>query len=521
MCWIAFAKGNELHRVLGRQRERWLDWIWISMEWLYWFRWFHPIRNDQWHFISEQVRFDWYITYIKELIEQEKAEDNFCLFHHRKWSVWSISLENCHPVTNKKFSVMQNWTERLLRQWWDVEWIDSSKSDTFCLATFLSLKANNLMEIIDLLDWFSDKLLDVWVLLIADVKTWEILFYSDGKRESYISFWKKPKTIDMIESWHWIDRSICHKNNWWMIFNFKWKIKDMSIKDPNESYKNKTVLWSYTDDNWETKYRPSYYETEKNLDKSKDVDDNYWKDCRVHRYPVTKKETKDEDKMSIFMCNIKRSINKWDVRLEEINEIPEWLLDLLSSKNQLRKFRRTYEQAIKRAQKFDTTNDKKTEEFRKIFWANKETEWTSILEEITKDKEVQEILWKLDEKLDESNKDIPPEDIADSSDKSIMNVNWYKFSEFLQCIDWINDVASEDELDFYNRYHTKITDISLKDNKVTLEKKHYFQTNIRKVDLLIDRSDNCYSVINELDWDTPLKIKVDWTLLCPILCPEY
>jgi len=563
MCWIAFAKGKELHRVLGRQRERWLDWVWIATESALGYKACLWDKDEKWKYVWLDERFKWYVDYIKWIVAQDWLEEQFCLFHHRKWSVWSTSIANTHPFSSKKFCIMQNWTERLLRTWWDVEWIDSDKTDTYCLLQFLTAKAKNLHEVIDLLDWLLDLKISLGVLLIIDIKTRHILFYSDWTRESYISFWTKKETIDMIESWHGNDRKIAHVNTWYMIFTYQGNILDRDIKNPNEEIKPKVSWRSYTDDDWVTRYPPSYTVEETKSHSS--FYDTKWKRTNYN----SNYKTRWQEEVENFIGLITKSINKWDVRVWDIENIPVLMKWCYFHNNKaLKKFRKTYEQALKRAAKYDQQikyNEHQKLEAEKVFetWVvifsrllnkNKEdrennkttTESDNQFSHFEVDIIIHSCLKKFDssvfskqskedtdlheeyEKYNNINPDTPPEDKQTTIflppqkselDKEIAD-RLELHEDFLSSLTMPDDIATPEQITFGASYPTKIKNINIVWDFCTLTRFNWTVIENRIQKLLINKENNWFSVLDPFNFNKCLSIKFDWDNALPVLCEQ-
>ncbi len=151
------------------------------------------------------------------------------LFHHRKSSVGNISLENSHPFKGEKFTLMQNGTDKKMKDWWAIEGVDANNTDTYCILKFLELHANNLDECVVWLTHLSDVGIKLWVICVVEGD--KILIYTDWDRELYIE-----KTKDSVEFFSSVELGSKAKSKCegYMVIDFKWNILIDEMQKLNE-----------------------------------------------------------------------------------------------------------------------------------------------------------------------------------------------------------------------------------------------------------------------------------------------
>lgn len=167
MCWIAYCKVKDLYKNLSNQKNRWLDSLWIV-----------DFKNKQilWTIKSSESLYEYYI---KDIFEWED-ENNMVFMHHRKASVWWVTMDNIHPFVGNKFILSQNGTSKVfMEKYWLVYW---KETDSETLLAYLEDKCNTLEECITELDKITYDI--VWTITIHHKS--KTLFYSDWTRWTYL-----------------------------------------------------------------------------------------------------------------------------------------------------------------------------------------------------------------------------------------------------------------------------------------------------------------------------------------------
>lgn len=203
MCWIAIANWDRLKEILSEQKDRWLDSLWI-------------FNNGAIHKITAS-KFKDYKTFL--------FKNNFkglSILHHRKATIWDITLENAHPFKGKKFILMQNWTATSFHKAYKVKYW--KEVDTHNLLCYIEENANTLEEVVVALTelWDMFQYDDFWNIIVVEKTTHKVLFISDWTRESYIDYNKeKVNLITNYEPW----KKRWYKNVWFIIFDMDWIIE--------------------------------------------------------------------------------------------------------------------------------------------------------------------------------------------------------------------------------------------------------------------------------------------------------
>lgn len=221
MCWIAITRFKNLKKVLTNQETRWLD----SM----------GLINLKYRTVNKSVKDD--IEWYEKVLDSIKQKDWLCLFHHRKASIGKIVLENSHPFSTAKFTLMQNWTSRIfMREYWDKYKKDT---DSETMLMYLDEKCNNLKECITELEKIDDK---IWIIIMVDINKWEVLVYADWARENWIHIQNGLlKNYLNFEP----DKLYWYKNIWSIIFDFNGKILHKEFEDPLNSIDFTTPIQTY------------------------------------------------------------------------------------------------------------------------------------------------------------------------------------------------------------------------------------------------------------------------------------
>lgn len=248
MCGIAITKWINLKSILSEQKDRWLDWLWLIINWK-----------------VKKVQFNTYKEYKTYLYKNRDIDNNLCIMHHRKATVGKVSIDNAHPFIWKKFILAQNWTAIFFNS--DYNNIYKQEVDTQNLLYYLEERCETLEGVLAELDYLSNKYKydDFWNLIIISKD--KILFWSDWNRESFIKI--KWNYIDMISNYEpW--KKKWFKNKWYIIMNSKWEILTNWFYDINifPFYKQYNH-YNYINDNINTEHIPcNYWEAI--------VDDMYW-----------------------------------------------------------------------------------------------------------------------------------------------------------------------------------------------------------------------------------------------------
>lgn len=131
--------------------------------------------------IGTQQKIDSMVNGIKKWAKKEKTVWPY-VFHNRKASIGSISVDNAHPFKMDWFLLLQNGTNKLFHDWAMIESIIdedmkdiADKSDTYALAKCIEKYPDKKEEILKAA---------VWVIVIVTKDHIEI--YSDGARD----FWE-------------------------------------------------------------------------------------------------------------------------------------------------------------------------------------------------------------------------------------------------------------------------------------------------------------------------------------------
>lgn len=116
-------------------------------------------------------------------------EGGWVAWHTRKSSIGAKDVNNAHPHKINEWIIMQNGTEKAFVEWWKVWFLDefvSTASDTNYMLEYLIAKTKSGMQLDDIIDKMIWTALVVWAVFVYNEETDELIFMSDGTRDSYI-----------------------------------------------------------------------------------------------------------------------------------------------------------------------------------------------------------------------------------------------------------------------------------------------------------------------------------------------
>ena len=222
MCWIAITRYKNLTEIIDQQEYRWLDSLWII---------------NLTHWIISKVSRTWLKEYQAE-INKHLHKDWLCIMHHRKASIWKVKTANAHPFRGKKFTMMQNWTNRIFFNKYNTTY--KYETDSEVLLYYLEERCNSLEDVLKELKSLNMKF---WILIMVDLKSTEVLFYADWDRESYIKLqnWLVKNITNYAPN-----RQYGFENVWHVIFDIKWKIITKEFTLPLNDKRMPTVTYGTT-----------------------------------------------------------------------------------------------------------------------------------------------------------------------------------------------------------------------------------------------------------------------------------
>lgn len=227
MCWIIITTNKEdIKEHLKYQEDRWLDSLWII--------------NKECIYRSVKAKIEWY----NEIIDKMKDVKWIHLIHHRKASIWDINLNNAHPFMWKKFILIQNWTMKDFHKETDFE----EDVDSHNLLLYIEKNAKNIKWVPKAFDKFKEEFKEEFgIVILADYK-WNIIFITDGGRESYIDI--EEDKIKLIRNYRIWEKE-WYKNKWYIIFDFEWNIisKEFEWEINWEDFKKKISTTRYNSRN--------------------------------------------------------------------------------------------------------------------------------------------------------------------------------------------------------------------------------------------------------------------------------
>lgn len=234
MCWIIFANTDKIIDIFTKQKDRGADSVGIVYSKEPNSATFYKLGPAK---DGDIVAFETYTSMVQARFNPWDIEWNV-LFHHRKSSIGKNDLDNAHPHRGDKFYLMQNGTAKDMRTWWDIELIDRSKSDTFCLLQYLERHCDTLEDAAALLERVT---WSIGSIFVAD-DNGRILFFSDKTREAYINI-ENDKVV-LISSKNPDDLSTEYWSKWHIIFDFEGNIISQELSVTNEK-KTKPPVQSY------------------------------------------------------------------------------------------------------------------------------------------------------------------------------------------------------------------------------------------------------------------------------------
>lgn len=312
MCWIALIPKSKLYDTLKNQKTRWLDSIWIID---FQTNWLHTAYDTSTREIDQLI-------YYKQFINSVAKEwEELCFMHHRKASIWNITLDNAHPFVWDKFILAQNWTSKsFMDDYWLVYW---KETDSETILAYLEEMCNTLEECIDILDEIDAPL---WIIFLFHKG--RTLIYSDSCRGSYISIYdvtdKDEKTGEEIITESYLaeltnlkEDSVLEYRNWFYLIveSTSWKILDEWNFD--WEWYNKDI-WNTQYTHWieSAKKTRKIKETKKNTSDSKyyNTHNNYMRSNNQSSIIInpSKKNTK-LTKKQLKKLKRKSGSNSWNI----------------------------------------------------------------------------------------------------------------------------------------------------------------------------------------------------------------
>ena len=177
-----FNKKNSesfLNKNLANQVDRWLDSVWV----ITWWKIYTTIKNG----------LKGYRKYIRHLWQEP---DSLSILHHRKATIWDITLDNSHPFIWKHFNLMQNWTSKKFYKMYDdiYKW----ETDSETLMNYIESRTKDIRKVPAVLDNLAEQMDETfWNIIITNGNL--ILFYADWARETYINI--KGKKVESITNY--------------------------------------------------------------------------------------------------------------------------------------------------------------------------------------------------------------------------------------------------------------------------------------------------------------------------------
>jgi predicted glutamine amidotransferase len=253
MCGIGYCQWDRVREILLLQQDRWLDSVGIH-------------RLDKWKyfkFVEDDIE--------KYSLEISKINNSWMvLLHHRKATIWNITLANAHPFYSSWFCLLQNGTaNKFFKLYWD---IFKKETDTECLLAYIVRATKNISEIPLVLERLSKRIWEkFWNILVTNWDT--VLFFSDWDRESYIDIANNNvKEIRNYKNTYW------YNNKWYLLFSKNWEIikntflninmyinsgdyfkTNYKIKNKKHKYKYNSTLKSVVETYYKWQYDEIYY----------------------------------------------------------------------------------------------------------------------------------------------------------------------------------------------------------------------------------------------------------------------
>jgi len=219
MCWISITKKSKVRETLLNQKDRGLDSVWII-----------TMNGTNWKVANNYRGYKKFIK--REIWWGHNPKDGIAILHHRKASIGAINIKNAHPFNGRYFQLMQNGTSQVFYNTHKLQYKKDTDSET--LLNYIEDRTSNIAEVPSILEQLSSRIKeDFGVIILVDKLSGQILFYTDGARETYLDLDLENNKVNWLynyEPWkkEWWD------NRWWLLMDFSFNLLENTFEKINE-----------------------------------------------------------------------------------------------------------------------------------------------------------------------------------------------------------------------------------------------------------------------------------------------